>query len=91
MFLLHAIHYPHPHKEELLIQSMRAFGELLKKQPGVTFVNVFKDAEKGTLVALIIWESEEAFQTSWPVLVEDAPPEVWEVKPREVSLLNSVF
>lgn len=89
MFLFYAIHYPHPEKEELLIQRMYEFGELIKKQPGIIFVNTFRDPEKGTLIALAIWESQEAFQASWPILVKDAPSEEWEVKPREVHLLHS--
>jgi hypothetical protein len=75
----------------LLIQNMHAFGELIKKQPGIIFVDTFKDPENGTLIALAIWESEEAFQASWPVLAKDAPSEEWEVKPREVHLLDSAL
>ena len=89
MFLFYAIHYPHPEKEGLLIQRMYEFGELIKKQPGIIFVNTFRDTENGTLIALAIWESQEAFQASWPVLVKDAPSEEWEIKPREVHMLNS--
>ncbi len=49
MFLFYAVHYPQPEKEELLIQSMQQFGELIKKQPGIIFVNPspFRDTEKG--------------------------------------------
>jgi quinol monooxygenase YgiN len=91
MFLFYAVHYPHPGKEELLIQGMREFGEVIKKQPGIIFVNTFRDPEKGTFIALAIWESQEAFQASWPVLVKDAPSEEWEIKPREVHMLSSVL
>jgi heme-degrading monooxygenase HmoA len=89
MFLFYAIHYPLPEKEAVLIQNMHAFGELIKKQPGIIFVNTFKDPENGTLMALAIWESEEAFQASWPVLAKDAPSEKWETRPREIHLLHS--
>ena len=90
MFLFYAVHYPEPEKEALLIQRMQQFGELIKKQPGIIFVNTFRDPEKGTLIAIAIWESEEAFQASWPALVKDAPSEEWEVKPREVHMFNTV-
>ena len=92
MFLFYAVHYPQPEKEELLIQSMQQFGELIKKQPGIIFVNPspFRDPENGTLIALAIWESQEAFQASWPSLVRDAPSEEWEVKSREVHMFNTV-
>ena len=92
MFLFYAVHYPKPEKEALLIQSMQQFGELIKKQPGVIFVNTspFRDPEKGTLIGIAIWESQEAFQAAWPVLVKDAPSEEWETKPREVYMFNTV-
>jgi heme-degrading monooxygenase HmoA len=92
MFLFYAVHYPQPEKEALLIQRMQQFGELIKKQPGIIFVNPspFRDPENGTLIALAIWESQEAFEASWPALVRDAPSEEWEVKPREVHMLNTV-
>ena len=91
MFLFYAVHYPHPEKEELLILKMREFGELIKKRPGIILVDTFRDPKKGTLIALAIWESQEAFQASWPVLVKDAPSEEWEVKPREVTMLHSAM
>jgi len=91
VFLFYAVHYPYPEKEELLLQRMYEFGELIKKQLGVLFVNTFRDSENGTLIALAIWESQEAFQTAWPVLVKDAPSEELEFKPREVHLLHSAL
>jgi len=91
MFLFYAIHYPHPEKAELLIQRMHEFGEQIKKQPGIVLVNTFRDPEEGTLIALIIWESREAFEVAWPVLAKDAPPEDLEIKPREVHLLPSAM
>jgi quinol monooxygenase YgiN len=90
MFLFYAVHYPQPEKEELLIEAMREFGEVIRRQPGLFFVDTFRDPENGKLIALALWESQEAFQASWPALVQDAPSDEWEVKPREVHLLNSV-
>lgn len=91
MFLFYAVHYPHPEKEELLIQAMSEFGELLKKQPGCIFVNTFRDPENRTLLAFSVWVSREAFQASWSILAKIAPSEQWEVKPREVHLLDSAL
>ena len=47
MFVFYSIHYPHPEKEGLLVQSMHEFGELMKKQPGNIFQAPypFKDSE----------------------------------------------
>lgn len=92
MFLFYAVHYPHPEKEDLLIQSMYEFSELIKKQPGLIFVNPypFRDPEKGTLVGLAVWESQEAFQAALPNLENAFPSEEWEIKPREVYMFNTV-
>ena len=92
MFLFYAVHYPNPEKEELLIQDMYEFSELIKKQPGLIFVNPypFGDPEKGTLIGLAIWESQEAFHAVLPALENFFPSEEWEVKPREVYMFNAV-
>jgi hypothetical protein len=50
MFLFYAVHHPHPKKEEWLIRSMRDFGELIKKQPGIMVVDTFGDPDNGTLL-----------------------------------------
>ncbi len=35
MFVFYSVHYPQPEKEELWVQQMRQFDELIKKQPPV--------------------------------------------------------
>lgn len=94
MFIFYSIHFPHPDKEELLVQSMHEFGELMRQQPGIIFQAPypFKDTEKGTLMGVSIWESQEAFQTALPILQSarrDSPSHEYEVKPPEVYTLNS--
>ncbi|MDQ2906256.1 MAG: hypothetical protein M3Y81_22270 [Chloroflexota bacterium] len=94
MFIFYSIHYPQPEKEDLLVQSMHEFGELMKKQPGIIFQAPypFKDPEKGTLIGISIWESQEAFQAVLPLLQSarrGSPSQEWEVKPTEVYMLNS--
>lgn len=94
MFIFYSIHFPDPEKEELLVQSMHEFGELMRKQPGILFQAPypFKDPEKGTLMGISIWESEEAFQAALPTLQrarQNSPSHAWEVKPPEVYLLHS--
>lgn len=91
MFLFYAVHYPHPDKVDLLAHRMRAFGDVLKQQPGIIVVETFRDPANGTLLALALWESQAAFQAAWPTIVQDAPSEEWEVKPREVHLLPSAL
>lgn len=94
VFIFYSIHFPQPEKEELLVQSMHEFGELMKKQPGIIFQAPypFRDTEKGTLMGISIWESQEAFQAALPTLQnarKDSPSHEWEIKPPEVSMLNS--
>jgi hypothetical protein len=48
-----------------------------------------RDTEKGTLVGISIWESQEAFQAAALTLQHAFPSDEWEVKPREISMLNS--
>jgi hypothetical protein len=90
MFVFYSVHSPQPGKEELWVQKMRQFDELIKKQPGVLFVSdIFPDPEKGTLTGYTFWESEDAWKAAWPMLVQEAPSGEWEAKPPEVSMRNS--
>ncbi|GHO51734.1 putative quinol monooxygenase [Ktedonobacter robiniae] len=96
MFIFYSIHYPQPEKEELLVQSMHEFGELMKKQPGNLFQAPypFKDPEKGTLMGISIWESREAFQVALPILQsarQNSSSREWETKPPEVYMLDSTL
>jgi hypothetical protein len=90
MFLFYSVHYPLPDKEALGAEKMRQFDELMKMQPGIVYVSdIFTDPERGALIGFTIWESQEAFEASWPVLAKDVPSGQWEVKPPEVYRLNS--
>ena len=89
MFLLYGVHYPRKN-EDRLIGAMHRFGELVKKQSGVVFVDTFRNVREGTIISLAIWESRQAFESSWPELVKRAPSQEWELKPREGSVLESV-
>jgi hypothetical protein len=94
MFLFYTVHYPYPDKEALLVESMHQFGELMSQQPGFIFVAPypFKDPEKGTLMGISMWESEEAFNAAAAVLRQarqNSPSHEWEAKPTEVYTLHS--
>ena len=92
MFLFYSIHYPQPEQEERGVQQMRQFDELIKTQPGILFVSdIFKDPEKGTLMGFTFWESQEAFQASWPMLLKERPPNEWESKPPDAFQLTSAI
>jgi hypothetical protein len=90
MILLFGVHYPRKEQEERLIVAMHEFGDLVKRQSGVVLADTFKNPRDGTIVSLAIWESRQAFESSWPELVKRAPSQEWEVKPREASVLESV-
>src|SRR2546429_4450232 len=64
MMLFYAVHYPKPDYEDLLLDDMHEFGNLLRKQPGCIWVNPhpFKNPTDGSLMAISIWESVEALQ-----------------------------
>jgi quinol monooxygenase YgiN len=91
MFLFYAVHYPYPDKVDLLVQRMHEFGDVIKKQPGIIVVDTFRDPANGTLLALALWESQDAFQAAWPAVVQYAPSEEWEAKPREVHMFLSAL
>jgi len=90
MFLVQGVHYPDAQKERALIEAMRTFGALLRTQPGVLVVDVFKNDKDGTILSLAIWESKQAFQTTWPAVATRAPSQEWEVRPREMLMMESV-
>jgi len=90
MFVFYSVHCPQPGKEELWVQKMRQFDEVIKKQPGVIFVSdIFPDPAKGTLTGFTFWESEDAWKAAWPTLVQEAPAGEGEVRPAEVFMFRS--
>jgi heme-degrading monooxygenase HmoA len=90
MFLVQGVHYPDANKEPALIEAIHTFGALVRTQPGALFVDVFKNANDGTILSLAIWESKQAFQTTWATLSPRVPSQEWEVKPREMLIMESV-
>ena len=90
MFVFYPVHDPQPGKEDLWVQKMRHFDEVIKKLPGVLFVSdIFPDPAKGTLTGFTFCESEDAWKAVWPVLVQEAPAGEGEVNPPEVFLFHS--
>ena len=92
MMLYYSVHYPNPEKETLLIDAMRQAGKIIKGLPGNLYDNAFQDASLGTIMAITVWESQEAFQAALPTLQsarQDSPSREWEIKPPEVYMLNS--
>jgi len=94
MMLYYSVHYPKPEKEALLIDAMRHVGKIIKSLPGCLFDNAFQDGSLGTIMAITIWESNEAFQAARPAMIEALkaiPFDEWEARPREFHTLNSLW
>ena len=92
--LYYSVHYPKPEKEALLRDAMRHVGKVIKNLPGCLFDNAFQDASPGTIMAITVWESQEAFQAARPAMIEALkaiPFEEWEARPREFHTLNSLW
>ena len=69
MMLYYSVHYPKPEKEALLIDAMSQVGKVIKDLPGCLFDNAFQDTSLGTIMAITIWESQEAFQAARPAMI----------------------
>ena len=94
VLLYYSVHYPKPEKEAALIDGMSRVGKVLKSLPGCLFDNAFQDTNLGTIMALTIWESQEAFQAARPAMIEalrTIPLDEWEARPREFHMLNSLW
>ena len=94
MMLFYAVHYPKPEYQDLLLDDMHEFGNLLREQPGCIWVNPhpFKNPADGSLMAISIWESVEALQEAGSAVSAVRPPspfDVWEYKDHETFLLPS--
>jgi quinol monooxygenase YgiN len=94
MLLYYSVHYPKPEKEAVLRDAMRQVGKVLKNLPGCLFDNAFQDASLGTIMAITVWESQEAFQAAQPAMREALnaiPFDEWEARPREFHTLKSLW
>jgi heme-degrading monooxygenase HmoA len=94
MMLYYSVHYPKPEKEAELVDTMRQAGAIIKNLPGCLFDNAFQDASCGTIMALTIWESQEAFQAAQSAMraaLLSVPMDEWEARPRELYMLNSLW
>jgi heme-degrading monooxygenase HmoA len=92
--LYYSIHYSKPEKEALLKDAMRRVGKIIKDLPGCLFDSAFQDRGHVAIMAITIWESQEAFQAARPAMIEALkaiPFEEWEARPREFHSLTSLW
>jgi hypothetical protein len=93
MFVNMAIHYPKPETEASLIDAMHRLGTAVQNQPGLVYINAHKDAQRGVIVAISIWDTKEAMLAAVPLIVgvtKDVPFDDWEAQPREIYQLDVV-
>ena len=93
MFVNMAIHYPKPEKEALLIEAMHRLGTAVQNQAGLSYINAHKDAQRGVIVAMSIWDTKEAMLAAVPIIMgvtKDVPFDDWEARPREIYQLDVV-
>ena len=93
MFVLVSIHYPHPEKEQLVIDSMHRHGDESKRHKGLVSVHTLKDESTGQLFGIALWDSQESYLVARPVLMkvtEKDDFDSWENEPMKGHRLKSV-
>jgi hypothetical protein len=58
---------------------------------GLRYMNAHKDAKRGVVVGISIWETKEAMLAAGPLIMEmtkDVPFDDWEARPREIYELD---
>jgi hypothetical protein len=93
MFVNLAIHYPKPETEALLIKAMHRLGTAVQNHPGLFYMNAHKDAQRGVIVAISIWDTQEAMLAAVPTIMgvtKDVPFDDWEARPREIYQLTVI-
>jgi Antibiotic biosynthesis monooxygenase len=93
MFVNLVIHYPHPDKEVHLLEAMQQLSQAVQNQPGLYYIKAHKEAQRGVVVAISIWETQAAMLAAAPLIMgvtKDIPFDDWEARPREIYRLESV-
>ena len=93
MFVNMVIHYPKPDQEARLIEAMHRLGTAVQNQPGLAYINAHKDAQRGVIVAISMWDTQEAMLAAGPLIIgvtKEVPFDEWEVRPREIYQLDVV-
>lgn len=94
-YLFMAFHFPKPEYRADLIEHIHHVGAALSAQPGLLQLADFDDPAHGRIVAVSIWESEEAYRegSRRAFASLDVTPnyELWESRmPLEVFTLSEL-
>lgn len=93
-YLFMAVHYPKPEYRDDLLRWIQRVGAALRAQPGLRELSDFDDPANGRILAVSIWESAEHFRAgrerAFAALGEEAPYDLWESRPLEVSTLEEI-
>ncbi|KQO97769.1 hypothetical protein [Leifsonia sp. Leaf264] len=87
-----SVHTPHAEHREAVIDSMKRYSEVARRQSGFVWTGIVDDAS-GRLVGIAVWESvTDAQAASGPLMAEvgDDPFTTWEERPID-SLRGSVL
>lgn len=87
-----SVHAPHAEQREAVIDSMKRYSAVARRQPGFVWTGIVDDAS-GRLVGIAVWESvTDAQAASGPLMAEvgDDPFTTWEERPID-SLRGSVL
>ena len=87
MFVAFAIHHYKEEAMDLVLDSMKRFGQAAASQPGLLHVFTLQHAESKRAVGLALWESPEARKAATPAMYEaikDDRFDEWETAPIQV-------
>ena len=71
MFVFYSVHDPQPEKEELWVQKMHQFDELMKQQPGILFVSSSCTKSRRCLWGAVCRQERPAYRGGAPGLERD--------------------
>ncbi len=93
-YLYLAIHYPKPGHVDDLLAAMRQLDTAVRGTPGLLQIGAWHEKGMRRIVALSLWESQEAFEAAVGQIVAavaDVPFDAWEERPRELLQAEEVM
>jgi len=85
------VYHARPEHVDAVVASMREAAGAAAGSPGLLHIGPWRDPDTGAIIALSVWESEEAFSVAMPAVfaaIEDHDPQgEWDAAPPEVFRL----
>jgi len=92
-YLYLAVHYPKPEHRNDLLAAMQRLNAALQDAPGLIHIGAWQEESGTRIVAISIWESQNAFQEAlgrFASAVGDVPFGEWEQRPRELIRASEI-